>query len=87
MKASKMTQVVDKVKEFFSEHVVPVYKIVSINPIENGWDVEVEVIEETDYMIASAKDEMIGVYKVFIDSDLEIVYFSRNQLRPRGAIE
>jgi len=83
----RIITVSDKVKKFFSEHLLPVHKITSVVPTEKGWDVEVEVIEEQEYMIASAKDEMIGVYNVSVNGDLEIVSFERAQLRRRGALD
>lgn len=79
-------KVSNSVKSFFNSHLIPIYKIASIIPTEQGWELEVEVIEEKEYMESHAKDEMIGVYKVIVNKDAEVVSFTRIQLRSRSAI-
>lgn len=74
------------VKRFFTEQVAVPYKIPSVKLQDDGWEATVEVIEEKEYMISHAKDELIGVYKVHLNNDLEIVSFNRVELRERSAI-
>lgn len=74
------------VKRFFTEQIAVPYKIPSVELQGDGWEATVEVIEEKEYMISHAKDELIGVYKVQLNSNLEVVSFTRVELRERSAL-
>ncbi|TMW72215.1 gas vesicle protein GvpO [Alteribacter natronophilus] len=79
----KIEDVIDTVKEFFKDHVYPVYRITSIVTDEKGWDVEVEVIEEKEYMKKYGRDQLLGVYHSRVNKDLEVESFYRKSLRNR----
>ncbi|MFB5662565.1 gas vesicle protein GvpO [Alteribacillus sp. HJP-4] len=82
-----MTEVLNEIRDFFEEHIRPPFRITSvINNDNNGWDAEVEVIEEKEYMKTYAKDQLLGVYEVKINSKLDIMSFDRVSLRPRAAL-
>ncbi|PYZ96035.1 gas vesicle protein GvpR [Alteribacter lacisalsi] len=81
----KIEEVIDTVKVFFKDHVYPVYRITSIVTEEKGWDVEVEVIEEKEYMKKYGRDQLLGVYHARVNSELEVESFSRKNLRYRAA--
>lgn len=80
----KILQVMEIVKDFFYRNLTPVFKIVSVRAEESGWEVILEVIEEKEYMITYAKDELIGVYNVHLNQENEIVSFERSYLRARS---
>lgn len=81
----KITQVLHTVREFFCEHLaVEPTRFPAVHATDQGWDVVVEVIEDKQYMIEHAKDELVGVYSVQVDLELEVVSYSRKHLRPRG---
>ncbi|QFT90425.1 Gas vesicle synthesis protein GvpO [Bacillus sp. THAF10] len=82
-----MKKVLKEVTEFFTEYVKPPYKITGVQPTEQGWDVEVEVIEEKEYMKAYAKDQMIGVYHAKINKEMELESYTRKSLRSRSSID
>ncbi|MGP4039147.1 gas vesicle protein GvpO [Gracilibacillus sp. D59] len=79
------------VNDFFIEHIAPPYKIISVKKHkegeEKGWRALVEIIEEKEYMKKYGHDQMIGLYEVFLDKDLEVTGFSRISLRFRSDIE
>lgn len=81
----KINDVLKEVKNFFQENINPPLRITSTEKKENGWRVEIEVIEESDYMKRYGKDQLLGVYDVFINNDSEIESFERKSLRPRTA--
>lgn len=82
-----VSRVMQVVKSFFNDNLQPVHKFTSIKCSEsNNWEVQVEVIEEKEYMKAHAMDEMIGMYTVSLNENLEINSFSRIELRSRGTI-
>ncbi|WP_077623668.1 gas vesicle protein GvpO [Sediminibacillus massiliensis] len=80
----KIEKVKEAVEQFFTSNINPPFKITSIQKQENGWEVEVEVIEEKDYMKRYAKDHLIGVYEAKLDDEMEIVSYQRKSLRPRS---
>jgi Gas vesicle synthesis protein GvpO. len=82
-----VSKVMQAVKSFFIDNLQPVHKFTAVKWSDsNKWEVQVEVVEEKEYMKAHAKDEMLGVYTVMLNEDLEICSFSRIELRSRGTI-
>ena len=82
-------KIMDNVTEFFNEHVAPVHKITSVEEADTengGWKLTVEVVEEKEYMKKYAKDEMLGVYDVQLNADMEVASFKRREIRYRSAI-
>lgn len=82
-----VSKVMQTVKSFFIDNLQPVHRFTTVKWSDsNKWEVQLEVIEEKEYMKAHAKDEMIGVYAVILNEDLEVCSFSRIELRSRGTI-
>nr|WP_120191651.1 gas vesicle protein GvpO [Sinobaca qinghaiensis] len=79
-----MEELLQKVTTFFENYVLPPFKITSVINHDEGWDVEVEVIEESEYMKKYAKDQLLGVYEAKLDKNKEVVSFQRVSLRPRS---
>lgn len=82
----EIKQIIGNVTEFFNEFVAPVHKITSVEKNDNGWRLTVEVIEEKEYMKKYAKDEMIGVYEVFLSEEKEVTSYKRRDIRYRSSI-
>lgn len=82
----EIIKILEVVKTFFGLYIRPVHKITHIHKTDKGWELTVEVIEEKEYMKAHAKDELVGVYSVLMNAELEIISFQRKSLRARGAI-
>ncbi|MFD2627984.1 gas vesicle protein GvpO [Oceanobacillus kapialis] len=81
-------ELMDNVADFFRDNVAPPHKITSVENVEeNGWRVTIEVIEEKEYMKKYAKDEMLGVYEVFLNDEKEVTSFKRLDIRYRSKIE
>ncbi|WP_409303443.1 gas vesicle protein GvpO [Peribacillus sp. SCS-155] len=83
----EIKRIIANVTDFFNEFVAPVHKITSVEPVDNnGWKLSVEVIEEKEYMKKYAKDEMIGVYEVYLNEDKEVTSYKRREIRYRSSI-
>ncbi|MCL7745806.1 gas vesicle protein GvpO [Halalkalibacter alkaliphilus] len=82
----EIVEVLEGVKHFFSQHLSPVHKVTSIEMTDSGWDVFVEVIEESEYMKSHAKDQIIGVYHIQLNESMKIIAFKRQGLRQRSSI-
>ncbi|PPA70843.1 gas vesicle protein GvpO [Jeotgalibacillus proteolyticus] len=84
----EIKKIMGNTKEFFNEHVAPLHKITAVEETEDGgWKLIVETVEEKEYMKKYAKDEMIGVYDVYLNKDVEITSFKRRDIRYRSAID
>lgn len=83
----EIKKIIGNATDFFNEYVAPVHKITSVEESENNsWKLTVEVIEEKEYMKKYAKDEMIGVYEVYLNQDKEVTAYKRQDIRYRSAI-
>lgn len=83
----EIKEIMKAVNDFFSENVAPPHKITSVEATEDeGWKVVVEVIEEKEYMKKYAKDEMLGIYDVYLNQQKEVASFTRKNIRYRSAI-
>ncbi len=84
----EIKKIIGTVTEFFNEYVAPVHKITAVEESEeNGWKLTVEVIEEKEYMKRYAKDEMLGIYDVYLNQDIEIISYKRRDIRYRSSIK
>ncbi|PLS15736.1 gas vesicle protein GvpR [Bacillus sp. M6-12] len=84
----EIKKIMGNVTEFFNEFVAPVHKITSVEESDNnGWKLTVEVIEEKEYMKKYAKDEMLGVYDVYLNQDKEVTSYKRRDIRYRSSIK
>lgn len=84
----EIKQIIGNVTEFFNEFVAPVHKITSVEASDDsGWKLTVEVIEEKEYMKKYAKDEMLGIYDVHLNSKQEVTSYKRQDIRFRSSIK
>ncbi|WP_058306417.1 gas vesicle protein GvpO [Gracilibacillus massiliensis] len=83
----KIKEIMKNIKDFFQENIAHPHKITSVEKLEEGgWRVQIEVLEEKEYMKKYAKDEMLGTYEVLLDDDKEITSYKRLELRYRSAV-
>jgi len=76
------------VVKFFEEVLDKTGRVIAVESDgEGGWRVLVEAVEECEYMRRLGKSDMLGMYEVRLDSNLEIVSYSRKGLKERTALE
>jgi len=76
------------VTRFFAEVLEKTGRVIAVEAeVEGGWRVLVETVEESEYMRRLGKSDMLGLYEVHLDTNLEIVSYSRKGLKERTAIE
>lgn len=80
----KINKVMETVTNFFTEHIKPPFRFTSIQSVEKGWTLQVEVVEEKEYMQKYARDQLIGLYDVTLDEDMEVTSFNRIDMRSRS---
>ena len=82
-----ITKIVTEVKSFFEQVLGKEAHVIGVERSDNGWHVQVETVEESQYMRARALDDIVGLYEVRIDDNLEIVSYERIALRERAVID
>lgn len=81
-----LIKVIQVVEKFFSETLGRSGKIIGITPDSQLWKVKIEVPEEVEYMRKKALDDLMAIYEVAVDNDLQIVSFERTALRERDSL-
>jgi hypothetical protein len=80
-----VAEVTQAVVNFFEEVMGKAGRVIAVEPDGEGRRVLVEVVEESDYMRRLGKSEILGVYEVHLDRDLNVTSYSRIGLRDRAA--
>lgn len=79
-------QLVSDVKTFFQSVLEKEANVIGVKRRENGWIVQVETIEDSDYQRRRALDDVVGIYEVEVSGNLEILGYKRISLRERDEI-
>lgn len=75
------------VEKFFKEVLFRPGVVVGVLVEEDLWKVQIEVPEEVEYMRKRARDDMLAMYEVSVDKNLNILAFERKYLRERNSTE
>jgi hypothetical protein len=81
-----MKKVIDAAKIFFEELYENTSTVVGVSRCEEGWELMVEVLTDDDYTKKRAKNDLISVFKVYMDTDLQVISYSREEIRERGKV-
>ena len=76
-------KVITAVLKFFKTTLEKDGRVIEVKANENGWDALIETIEEGEYMRKIAHDDMVAIYEVHVNTDLEVTGYSRKSMRPR----
>ncbi len=78
-----------KAVEFIKEMLGKEGNIVKAAKTESGWEVEVEVIEQSEYMKKIVPKPVYdrNVYCVILDQNFELVSYERRAQKPFGAVD
>lgn len=81
------TDVVKGVTKFFETVLDKVGRVIEVNKEGDGWSVKVEALEESEYMRRFGRGDLLGIYDVKVDKDLNVTSYVRKGLRERSALE
>lgn len=79
-------QLVNDVKTFFQSILQKEANVIGVRRREDGWIVQVETIEDSEYQRRRALDDVVGLYEVEVSGKLEIIGYKRIGLRERDEI-
>jgi hypothetical protein len=78
-------KVIQTVADFFSESLQKPGVVIGVLPEQDGWKVDIEVAEEVEYMRKRARNDLMAIYEVLVNDNLEITGFERKTLRERSS--
>lgn len=81
------TKGIDKAVEFIREMLGKEGDIIKADKTDKGWVVEVEVIEQSEYMKRIGIPKPVydkNVYRVILDQNFELVSYERKGQKPFG---
>jgi hypothetical protein len=76
-----------KAVEFMKEMLGKEGDIVKANKTDNGWEVEIEIIEQSEYMKKIGIPKPVydkNIYRVILDQNFELVSYERKSQKPSG---
>jgi len=77
-------QIIQSTEEFFRELFPNNAEVVSIQPNNEGWQLVVEVVTDDEYTKKRIRNDLISVFKVFVDKDGNLISYNRIEIRERG---
>jgi len=78
-------KVINVVADFFGEILKKPGDVIAVFPQpDEGWKVQIEVAEDSEYMRKRARDDLMALYEVSVDKDFQILGFERLSLRERN---
>lgn len=83
MSSKGIAKAVEFIKEMLDKEGV----VIKANKIDKGWDVEVEVIEQSEYMKRIGIPKPVydkNVYRVILDPNFDLVSYERKGQKPLG---
>lgn len=81
-----MKNVIESVKIFFEELYENPTTVVGVRRCDEGWELMVEVLTDDEYTKKRAKNDLLSVFKVYMDMDLHVISYSREEIRERGKV-
>lgn len=78
---------IDIVTTFFQNKLNKTTNVIGASQLENGWSIEVETIEDSEYLRKRGQDDLVAIYGVEITNSGQIGSFKRKSLRNRGQID
>jgi len=80
------TEIVIATIAFFETVLEKTGRVIEVNKTGDDWLVVVEAVEESDYMRRFGRGDMLGIYEVKLDSNLNVISYTRKELRERSAL-
>lgn len=84
MNIKNLTQ---SVKNFLFELFGKECDIISVLPGDKGWQVTAEVLMDEEYTMKRGRCDLLSVFEVLVDQNLNILSYSRARIRERGKID
>lgn len=84
MNVKNLTQ---SVKNFMFELFGKDADIVAVVPADKGWQVTVEMLSDEEYTMKRGRNDLLYVFELTVDSNLNVLSYTRTRIRERGKID
>jgi len=84
MNLKNLTQTV---KNFMFELFGKDADIIAVVPGEKGWQVTVEILMDEEYTMKRGRCDLLYVFELTVDPNLNILSYARIRIRERGKID
>jgi hypothetical protein len=84
MNIKNLTQTV---KNFLFELFGKEADVISVTPVDKGWQVNVEILMDEEYTMKRGRCDLLSVFEVLVDPNLNILSYTRIRIRERGKID
>jgi len=74
------------VLRFFEKNLQKQGEVIGVSKTENGWRIEIEVMEESEYMRKHGRNDLLAVYSVELNDNLDMIRYQRESTRERGKV-
>lgn len=71
-------------KKFFEQVYENPVDVVGAIPINEGWELTLETLDDVEYTKKRIRNDLIAVFKVLVNSQGEIISYTREEIRERG---
>jgi hypothetical protein len=61
--------------------------IITVLPVDKGWQVTAEMVMDEEYTMKRGRSDLLYVFEVLADSNLNILSYQRVRIRERGKID
>lgn len=82
-----ITSAIQLVRDFFQNNLCKEANVIGVIRSQDTWSVEVETVEDSEYLRRRAQDDIMAVYEVEVDNSGQIVKYQRKGLRSRSQLE
>lgn len=76
-------EMVHMVRGFIEQVLEKQCSVIGVVARDDGWTVEVEVAEETEYMRQRGRDDLLALYHVYVDGKMQVSGYGRVAIRER----
>lgn len=80
----KVEEVYMTVSDFFLSFLDKKGKIIGISQKDDQWEILVQTPEDAEYTSKYAKKDLIAIYKVIVDNNMEILSYNKTKVIERG---
>ncbi|SDW57845.1 Gas vesicle synthesis protein GvpO [Marinococcus luteus] len=74
----------ETIRSFFGETMNSPVRVTAIMDAGDGWNIEVELVEEKEYTQKYGRDQLIGIYEAKMNKDQKITSYQRMNTRARS---
>lgn len=82
-----ISEITERVNRFFKDTLSQQCRILSVVPKDKDWEVRCEINIDPNYTTIRGMSDIVEIYEVVINSNLEIISFSLKETKRKAALD